>query len=215
MQWQVLSFFSLALPLCICVCVCVSEALARLRYLTRRLINIEMTLGREVQRFTSGERRKAGKPKRGRRAGKEMSKWVWMVAEKKSGEIRKKKNEGWAKGNRGGNKWGKDRWKKMKKGYRKRNGWMVTCWCNQFTEYKRHFFSRWNVLVFLVEHKSYRAKVWPVAQRRNILCSLQACQEKMKHQQFVSFYKAAQRKTEGAFLFSFRSHSWLKTVNSR
>lgn len=43
-----------------CVCACVSEAFAGWRYLTRRLINIEMTSGREVQRLTSGERQEAG-----------------------------------------------------------------------------------------------------------------------------------------------------------
>lgn len=52
------------------MCVCVSEALARLHYLTRRLINIEMTLGREVQRFTSGERRKAGESRERKEGGK-------------------------------------------------------------------------------------------------------------------------------------------------
>lgn len=38
-----------------------------LRYLTRRLINIEMTSGKEVQRFTSGVRQEGGREDGGRR----------------------------------------------------------------------------------------------------------------------------------------------------
>lgn len=43
-----------------CVWVCV-RGLCCLRYLTRKLINIEMTSGRGVQCFTSGERQEGGK----------------------------------------------------------------------------------------------------------------------------------------------------------
>lgn len=62
---------------CLLACVCVSRthrhALAQqgcpdpccLRYLTRRLINIEMTSGKEVQRFTSGERQEEGRMEKG------------------------------------------------------------------------------------------------------------------------------------------------------
>lgn len=84
--------------MCVYMCVCVrvvrvSKAFAWLRYLTRRLINIEMTLGREVQHFTSGKRWKGGKPERGgrERRVKKMLKRVWMVVDKKSGEIRRKR----------------------------------------------------------------------------------------------------------------------------
>lgn len=67
-----------------------------LRYLTRRLINIEMTSGKEVQRFTSGERQEGGGMEKGgwrsdSTGGEEGGKKEGKTVGEREGEIRKER----------------------------------------------------------------------------------------------------------------------------
>lgn len=72
----------------VCVCVCV-RGLCCLRYLTRRLINIEMTSGREVQRLTSGERQEGGREGSWRKENRGMTAHEERREEKeRNGEVR-------------------------------------------------------------------------------------------------------------------------------